>query len=130
MSKPALRPTDHDIAADAELRLWPGVTYRREHIAKHRRLVLYFGDRSRFVTYPTTSVNFFGPTRHVADIKRVLAEMGATRIRADRSECRKHHRRRQEASAPLRLVRDEPLRWDPSRDPWEPLMALFQEKAA
>lgn len=124
MSEP-LRRSDHDDYAEAELKNWPGVTWERHHRSKHMALVLTFRGVSRFVTYPlTTSDRIRGPLNHVSTIRRVLREMGATRLEVVKPQARPRRR-------PAKVQHDPPIQLGPrektrlDRNPFEAL-AGFQ----
>lgn len=63
---------------DAELARWTDVSHYREMSAKHNRLILIVGDKSKFVTYPATPT---GKRRallnHIGDVRRTLRELGS-----------------------------------------------------
>lgn len=62
-----------------ELAEWPGVDYEIKSGGKHPKLVLKYGERSRFVTFSTTSVDRRGMMNKVRDIRLTLEALGASR---------------------------------------------------
>jgi len=66
---------------DAELARWPGVTSRPEEGSKHVKLFLLYQGRSRFVTCQKTAGGGRGMRNTVADVRRTLQALGATRLR-------------------------------------------------
>lgn len=73
---------DYLEAAEAEIAHWPGVAFRHEHPRGkgHPRIVVAFGSRERFVTFPgTPSDSLRGVRNHIADLRKALREMGAER---------------------------------------------------
>jgi hypothetical protein len=77
MRKPRMKFDPMESAIDAEISRWPGVTAHREHGGKHYRLVLNYGGKSRFVTYPCTPSDWRGHYNRIGDIRKTLAELGA-----------------------------------------------------
>lgn len=121
MSQAVLKPSEYITASERELRRWPGVTARREHLSRHARMVLTFNGQSRCVTYPLSPSDRRGPMNHVGDIRKALLEMGATRLPDPRSANPKRHRNRTE---PKRVRLGEKAVKDPSRDCWAVLGGL------
>lgn len=121
MSKPVLKRSEYDYAAERELARWPGAALRREALAKHARLVLTFQGQTRCVVYPRTGSDWRGPMNHVGDIRKVLLEMGATRLPDPRSAQPKRQRNH---TQPHRVYLGEKAVKDPSRDPWAILATL------
>lgn len=76
------RKHPYDEAADRELARWPGVVVidRATMPSGHRRLVLEYRGKRRFVVYPgTPRDNKRGPRNHVQDIRRVLRQIEETK---------------------------------------------------
>jgi hypothetical protein len=75
------RSSDWIVKVDRELEKWSGVEAYREFPGnKHNRLIITYGDQSRFVIYPSSP----GKCRkailnHLQDVRRVLRELGAQR---------------------------------------------------
>ena len=110
---------EYDLATERELIMWPGVTWRREHRAKHYALVLRFRGRERFVTHPATpSDSRRGGLNHVRDIRAALREIGAKRLEVEKSQ---GQRRTRNPTTPRRLSITDRASGGPRRDPWEPL---------
>lgn len=130
MSAPAPKWTFYDDLVEAELQHWPGVTWTRQVRSKHYALVLTFGGVSRFVTYPCSPSDRRGAWNHVATVKATLREMGAVRTAPKRSGRVAKAKPPRQAAQPVSITRAEPLRRDPSRDPWAALQALRVEQAA
>lgn len=100
MSAPSIRRTPQDEAADAELAMWPGVSWRREVRGKHRALVIGYRGREMFVAYPCSSSDSRrGGLNHVKDVRAVLRALGATRSAVARSEAPRRQRNRTEPAA-------------------------------
>lgn len=121
MSQAVLKPSEYITASERELRRWPGVTTRREHLSRHARMVLTFNGQSRCVTYPLSPSDRRGPMNHVGDIRKALLEMGATRLPDPRSANPKRQRNRTE---PKRVHLGQKAVKDPSRDCWAVLGKL------
>lgn len=62
-----------------ELERWPGVTHRAEHVGRHPRIWVRYGDNEKFVTFSTTQVGRYGLMQKVTQLRRLLREIGATR---------------------------------------------------
>lgn len=74
----ARRSHPYDAAADRELARWPGVVVldRATMPSGHRRLVLEYRGKRRFVVYPgSPSDSRTGAKNHVQDIRRVLRQI-------------------------------------------------------
>lgn len=70
-----MRRHPYDEHADRELARWPGVVIvdRATMPSGHRRLVLEYKGKRRFIVYPGTPRDSkHGPRNHVQDIRRVL----------------------------------------------------------
>jgi len=73
-----LKRHPHDEAADRELSQFPAVrVVCREFRGKSRALVVEFDGKCRSIFYPQTPSDHRGVHRHLQDIRRVLAELGA-----------------------------------------------------
>ena len=60
-----------------ELDRWPGVEHSFEGGKKHPRLVLYYGDETRFYVYPFSSSDRRGSLNALSAMRRMLRDMGA-----------------------------------------------------
>ena len=68
-------------AAEREIEHWPGVEFRFERASKHRRIVLEFAGKERFVMFPSTpSDNARGHLNHIAGLRVELRALGARRV--------------------------------------------------
>ncbi len=65
-------------ALRAELRNWPGVTYRVTHRGRHPRLILSYGGHEQFVPFSCTKVGHYGLMQKVTQLRRTLTDMGVT----------------------------------------------------
>ncbi|WP_300573540.1 hypothetical protein [Phenylobacterium sp.] len=122
MSQPVLRRTEHVDWADAELAMWPGVSWSREARSKHHALILTYRGQSRKVIYPCSSSDSFrGPQNHLRDIRNVLKALGA-----ERQIIVKQHgvRRKRNRTSPHRVVIADRATGGPKRDPWEALKEM------
>ena len=70
---------DYERLADAEIALWPGVSFVRAQRGKHLSIVLTYADRSRFVAYPATPSCRRGALNHVTHIRHALIDLNACR---------------------------------------------------
>lgn len=130
MSAATVKRTDYDDVVDAELSRWPGVTATRQVRGKHYALVLEYNGWSRFVIYPCSPGDgVHGAKNHLGDVRKALRDMGAVRKRPQRSTSPRRVRNRT-SPANLSITRDEALRRDPTRNPWEALQALKFEDLA
>lgn len=66
-------------AAEREIRKWPGAAITERTRGKHCRVYLSYNGNTRFVVHPASPSDIRGVPRHVSDIKRQLALMGAKR---------------------------------------------------
>jgi hypothetical protein len=133
MSAPTIKRSEYVEFGDRELAHWPGVEAVRRPSRRHLRLTLTFGGASRFVIAPMTGSDVKGPLNHVRDIRRTLREMGAVRLA--RSKPVRPERKPVKPAAgrdALTLPSPEPLRRDPTRDPFAVLagMQLSQPEPA
>jgi len=62
-----------------ELDRWPGVSSTIDHGTRHPRIVLKHNGTTRFVVYSGSRVGTRGVLNNVANLRRALREMGATR---------------------------------------------------
>lgn len=63
-----------------EISHWGDVNHTQERGAKHPRLVLSFGDRSRFICLPgTPGDNARGLKIKISELRRTLRDLGAIR---------------------------------------------------
>ena len=71
------RSHPYDGPADRELAKWPGavVLDRATMPSGHRRLVLEYRGRRRFIVYPGSPSDQRGAHRHLQDIRRVLRQI-------------------------------------------------------
>ena len=71
------RTHPYDEAADRELARWPGVVVvdRATMPSGHRRLVLEYRGKRRFVVYPGSPSDQRAVHRHLQDIRRVLRQI-------------------------------------------------------
>ena len=109
---------EYDLATERELIMWPGVTWRREHRAKHMAVILTFRGLERMMTYPASGSDVRGPLNHVRDLRATLRDMGAYRVERTKSTSPRRARNR---TTPARLPPIERATGGPRRDPWEPL---------
>ncbi len=124
MSAARVKKTFYDDAVDAELALWLGVEAKRRKLSKHQKLVLTFNGETRFLVYPSTPSDRRGALNHVGDLKKLLLEMGAKRSPPPKAATAAKRRAAPKPRAPVSLTRDEPLRKDPTRDPWAQLSEM------
>lgn len=112
-------------ATERELDHWPEVHHRFEFSKKHRRVVISFNGRERFVIFPTsTSDAVRGPLGHVTNLRVELRALGARRVeRTPLSE------RRTRNVAPPRPI-ETPCITDPRPDGWVALRELQAKLAA
>ena len=108
-----------------ELRVWPGVTARREARGKHKALLLTFAGKTTTVFYPPTpSDGARGLPNHMAEVRKALKELGAVRVRKLRGRTKKKHRTLKTVPHIKWAVKhvDPDAKPSPlSRDPWEAL---------
>lgn len=117
-------------AANAEIASWPGVSVAFGTRSKHRAATFMFRGVSRFVTYSTSpGTSWNGVRDFLADVRATLLFLGAERVEAKRSVRPPKRRRGSDRRASLGR-RGEPLKHDPSRDPWAPLAALLETESA
>jgi hypothetical protein len=89
---------DYEDLQDAELARWPGISWTRETRSKHNAIVLTFNGLSRFVTYPCTPGDTIrGGLNHVRDLRHAAYEIGARRLKEERSAQPRRKRNRTEA---------------------------------
>ncbi len=63
-----------------ELEAWPSVTCTFEDGAKHKKVVLHYAGKSRFVMFPSSpSGSGQSLTGKLGDVRRALKELGAQR---------------------------------------------------
>lgn len=62
-----------------ELRNWPDVDYEIKSGGKHPKLILKYGEASRFVTFSSTPVEGRAILNKLSDIRRELKALGASR---------------------------------------------------
>lgn len=76
------RNSDWITKVDAELANWPGVShFRKLGGSRHSRLYLTYGERSRFVVFPSSPCK--SPSailNHIQDVRRTLRELGAEKV--------------------------------------------------
>ena len=78
----------------AEISQWPGASLGRvTNGGKHGRLTIRFGGRERFVTLPLTPSDWRAEHNQVRDVRRVLAELGATRNERRKASARRERNR-------------------------------------
>lgn len=66
---------------DEELSQWPDVDHFRKTDGKHFRLYLTFGDKTRFIVYPSSPRKCpRSLLNHISLVKRTLTEMGAKKV--------------------------------------------------
>lgn len=101
-----------------EVGRWPGATVKFEMGGKHRRAIITFSRKDRFVIFPTSpSDGRRGSRNTLSDVRRALKSLGAIRsaIPVGRGL-----RRRRNPGVELRpQIIGEPAPVMP--DPWEPL---------
>jgi hypothetical protein len=125
MSRPAIKRSEYVEFGDRELESWPGVSVERDWTKRHMRVTVTFQGRSRFVIAPATGSDARGPLNHVQDLRQVLREIGAERATAAKSSVRRRRLSKVRAvDAPITLPSPEPLRKDPTRDPFAVLARL------
>ena len=112
-------------SAEREIEHWPGVEFRFERASKHRRIVLSFNGKERFVMFPSTpSDNARGHLNHIAGLRVELRALGARRVeRTPLSERRKRN------VAPPRPP-EMPRITDPRPDGWVALRELHARISA
>jgi hypothetical protein len=84
---------DYDTFANAELALWPGVSWERGQTTRHRVLMLSYDGKSRRVVYPMSPSDNSGPRNHAQDIRHTLWGMGAQRVKPAKAIRRKERNR-------------------------------------
>lgn len=106
-------------AAECELEHWTGVDCRFDVTGKHRRALLSFNGRERFVVFPSSpSDNARGPLNFLTDLRVELRALGARRVeRTPLTE-----RRKRNVAAPRQTPTPEIT--DPRPDGWAPLRQL------
>lgn len=62
-----------------ELTNWPDVEYEVKSGGKHPKLVLKYGEQSRFVSFSTTAVDRRGVLNKLREIRLQLTALGASR---------------------------------------------------
>jgi len=72
-------PADFEAHVDAEIGRWPGLRAERRKTKNHHRLVLSFGEASRFVVYPASPGKGRVLENHLATIRRTARQLGAQR---------------------------------------------------
>lgn len=106
-------------ATERELEHWPGVHHRFEFSKKHRRVVISWNGRERFVIFPTSaSDNIRGPLGHVTNLKVELRALGARRV--ERTPLTERRKRNVAAPRPT----PAPEISDPRPDGWLELRQL------
>lgn len=78
-----MRRHPYELPADREIASWPGVAVLARAVmpSGHRRLIVEFRGRRRFIAYPGTPTgNPRAIKNHIQDIRRVLRELGAERV--------------------------------------------------
>lgn len=122
MSQAQVKPTIYDEPTDAELARWPGVTSTRTVRSKHYALLLTFNGVTRQVFYPCSPSDAYrGALNHLADVRRVLTELGATRTAEVKTAGPRRVRNR---TQPGRVVITDRATGGPKRDPWAGLSAM------
>lgn len=109
-----------DEAMDRELQRWPSVTAVRSIGGKHNRIILHHGDRSSVVVYPATPSDRRGVLNHIAQMRRILRDLGATEIPRRKSKGQRRYRKTPGRCTIAPAVEGAPEH-GPSRDPWEAL---------
>lgn len=106
-------------AAEREIEHWPGATLRFEKSSKHRRAVVAFGGRERFIVFPTSpSDSSRGHLNFLTDFRVELRAIGARRV--ERSPLTERRKRNVAAPRPAPL----PEISDPRPDGWAALREL------
>ena len=68
-------------AAEREIEHWPGAELRFEKSSKHRRAIVTFKDRERFIVFPTSpSDGARGHLNFLTDLRVELRALGARRV--------------------------------------------------
>lgn len=112
-------------AAERELEHWPSVEFRFEQASKHRRIVLEFAGKERFVMFPSTpSDNVRGHLNHIAGLRVELRALGARRV--ERTPLTERRKRNVAAPRPT----PTPEISDPRADGWAPLRELHARISA
>jgi hypothetical protein len=108
-----------DGRVEAEIAEWPGVVVvRREQGRKHQRLYVRFGETERYISYSTSPSDWRAGYKHMADVRRTLADMGATRNERRKSVVRRGRNR------PDRPVLNHIPLAPVKADPWQALASI------
>lgn len=112
-------------AAERELEHWPDVSCRFDVTGKHRRAILSFSGRERFVIFPTSpSDTARGHLHFITDLKVELRALGARRVERTPST----ERRTRNVAAPRPTPVPEIT--DSRPDGWAELRALHAQISA
>jgi len=112
-------------AAEREIEHWPGATLRFEKSAKHRRAIVAFGDRERFIVFPTSpSDSSRGHLNFLTDFRVELRALGARRVERTPST----ERRKRNVAAPRQASLPEIS--DPRPDGFAQLRELHAKLSA
>lgn len=95
-----------------EIEAWEGVTITQEEGSKHGRVVLHYGNESRFVVVSNTPSDALGIKNHIALVRRILKQMGAAKAAPQISAAQREK--------PVRLV--PPVETPPPKSE-QPIMA-------
>ena len=113
------------LATERELEHWPEVHHRFEFSKKHRRVVISWNGRERFVIFPTSaSDNIRGPLSHVTNLRVELRALGARRV--ERTPLTERRKRNVAAPRPT----PTPEITDPRPDGWAQLRELHARISA
>lgn len=106
-------------AAEREIEHWPGATLRFEKSSKHRRAIVAFEDRERFIVFPTSpSDSSRGHLNFLTDFRVELRALGARRV--ERTPLTERRKRNVAAPRPAPV----PEISDPRPDGWVALREL------
>lgn len=112
-------------AAEREIEHWPGAELRFEKSSKHRRAIVTFKDRERFIVFPTSpSDGARGHLNFLTDFRVELRALGARRVERTPST----ERRKRNVAAPRPAPTPEIT--DPRPDGWAPLRELHARISA
>lgn len=108
--------SDYERAIRNELDYWPGARVEFSKRAKHAEARLYFGSVSRFVTIPDTPSDRRGALNSIADVRRELTTLGATRLTRKPSKRKRAGKvigTKRPVREPLQHIERAPVKPDP-----------------
>lgn len=111
---------DYRDAMEREALAWPGVRLSYGCTKRHQFAVLTFRGAERFIMFPTSGSDHRGPANNIAEMRAILRDLGAVRVKRARREGPPRTRCPEPRAVPVPAAADAPC----PRDPWGPLRGL------